>query len=361
MTLEELLRDPIFDLPLSQNYEGKFSVFIESLLNRFLSKVKDLEESIDIPHVNVDLEFIKSTQNIVINGLIESVNEYYKGFPSIAYKKLSNVLSNSEKDLFTILKQKKYEIGSDFYRVRLKSDNFPFGAKEMFHIPFEMRGKVSTQRYSIPGFPSLYLGRTLYICWEELNRPQIHEFQAVRLQNIQKLNFLDLTSPVTEGTLTQEIYRYFMTWPLIACCSVKVKNHSDTFKPEYIIPQLLLQWVRSNHSIDGIRYKSTHVDQDLYKKEGELTNLVLPVKESRTEGHCSILKSSFEMTEVISWQLYQYALGGQIFLHSSDENKIIDDKLPGLELIKGMKYPYSYSTLGRLEQYLGYMKTQPIE
>ncbi|MFW1494652.1 hypothetical protein ACEV9S_24505, partial [Vibrio parahaemolyticus] len=51
-----------------------------------------------------------------------------------------------------------------------------------------------------------------------------------------------------------------MTWPLIAACSIRVKNPSDNFKPEYIIPQLLLQWARDYKSIDGIRYTSTHIE-----------------------------------------------------------------------------------------------------
>src|SRR5690606_36080601 len=106
---------------------------------------------------------------------------------------------------------------------------------------------------------------------------------------------------------------FFMLFPLIACCSVKVKNPEDTFKPEYIIPQLLLQWVRNNDRIDGIKYKSTHLTPELYKQEGELSNLVIPVKSNQAKGYCKHSKSLFEMTEVVSWQLHEYALGGQFF------------------------------------------------
>lgn len=37
-----------------------------------------------------------------------------------------------------------------------------------------------------------------------------------------------------------EVISYLIIWPLMAACSVRVKNTTNTFKPEYIIPQLLL-------------------------------------------------------------------------------------------------------------------------
>ncbi|NVO11999.1 MAG: RES domain-containing protein [Bacteroidales bacterium] len=363
MTFEELLKDSIFDLPLSQKSNKSFDVFISELLNDFLNKVNQLDnQSLQFEDIRIEPESIKSTQSTIVEGLIEVVQEYYNGNPFKAYDKLDHTLKNEVKDLYAIIKQKEYCANENFYRIRLKEDNFPLDAKDLFHIPFEHRGKVSTQRYSIPGFPSLYLGRTLYVCWEELNRPQIDKFQAVRLKNKSNISFLDLTPPLLTNNLhRKEVYRYFMTWPLIACCSVKVKNINDTFKPEYIIPQLLLQWVRDNDRIDGISYKSTHIEPQLYKQEGELSNLVLPVKENREKGHCSKLKSKFEMTEVVSWQLYQYALGGQLFEDTFDGNRVIDAKLPLLELIKGRKYPYGYSILGNLEKYLDGMNTKKIK
>jgi len=56
--------------------------------------------------------------------------------------------------------------------------------------------------------------------------------------------------------------------------------------------------------------------------------------------------------------LHEFALGGQLFL--SGDNSPIDNKLPKLELIRGRKYPYSYSILGKLEGYLDGMNTKEI-
>ena len=230
----------------------------------------------------------------------------------------------------------------------------------MFHIPFELRGKVTTQRYSIPGFPSLYLGKTLYVTWEELNRPRLDNFQAVRLKTTKSIQFLDLTpSDWGEDNLNNKAYKYLMTWPLVAACSIKVKDYSDSFRPEYIIPQLLLQWIRQNKELDGIKYNSTHIETGLLKSTGDLYNLVLPVKENKDEGYCTHLVNTFEVTETISWQLLEYAIGGQAFI--GDGGNAINKKIPTIEIIKGRKYPYSYSALGNMEGYLDGMPTKKIE
>lgn len=61
----------------------------------------------------------------------------------------------------------------------------------MFHIPFELRGKAATQRYSIPGLPSLYLGSSCYICWEELHRPDLNTVNSTRLKKDNNVKYLD--------------------------------------------------------------------------------------------------------------------------------------------------------------------------
>jgi hypothetical protein len=190
-----------------------------------------------------------------------------------------------------------------------------------------------------------------------MRRPAINEFQACRLQTTKPVTILDLTTPAAAATITQEQYRYFMTWPLIACCSVKVKNGEDTFKPEYIMPQLLLQWIRKKQEIDGVRYNSTHIDLNLTKSKGDFSNYVFPVKDNVESGHCTVLKKLFRMTEPLSWQLYEYALGGQLFLHGEHPVK----KVERLELITGRSFPYHYSTLGKLEAYLDGMNLHKLD
>lgn len=361
MTFEELIKDEIFKLPLTEPKNENFQTFIIKKLKIFLEKVDSLENGNIHPEKNISTNFVKNTQKRVIENLIKCIDEYYNGNPFKAYERLDSVLRNDYKDLYAIINQKTYQIDESFFRIRLSDKNYPYQKKEMFHIPFELRNKVSTQRFSIPGFPSLYLGRTIYICWEELNRPSIDKIQAVRYKNTKLIKLLDLTPPSNDCEDINELYRFFMTFPLIMCCSVKVKDTTDTFKPEYIIPQLLLQWIRNNDILDGIQYKSTHITSKVFNENTELTNIVLPVKTSEKSGICKKLVDFFESTEVISWNLYQFALGGQVFIYNDRDKEIVNKKIPNLEIIEGKKYPYFYSTLGKLEYYLEMLGTKLIK
>jgi hypothetical protein len=65
------------------------------------------------------------------------------------------------------------------------------------------------------------------------------------------------------------------------------------------------------------------------------------------------------MTETISWQLLEYAIGGQPFIGAGGAG--INKKIAEIEIIKGRKYPYSYSALGNMELYLDGMPTKKIE
>lgn len=357
MNFETLLKDEIFELPLVQTTKENFKTFIIKKLKLFLKKINELEDGSIHPNKNISTDFVKRIQEKIVENLISCIEEYYNGNPFKSYEKLNNVFRN-EKDLYAIVKQKTYDIDESFFRIRLSEQNYPYKKNEMFHIPFELRNKVSTQRFSIPGFPSLYLGRTVYICWEELNRPSIDKIQAIKYKNVKPLKLLDLTPPNKECEDINELYRFLMTFPLIMCCSVKVKDKSDTFKPEYIIPQLILQWIRNNDILDGIQYKSTHISSKVFNENTELINLVLPVKTSKDKGLCKELLNCFESTEVISWNLYQYAVGGQIFIYNHKDEEIVNKKIPNLEIIEGKKYPYFYSTLGKLEWYLELNQTK---
>lgn len=62
----------------------------------------------------------------------------------------------------------------------------------MFHIPITMRRQVGTERYSIPGYPCLYLGNSIYVCWEEMNRPLMSSCWVSRLKNTEELELEEL-------------------------------------------------------------------------------------------------------------------------------------------------------------------------
>lgn len=362
MTFEKLLNDPLLHTPKSKVYTGNFYNYVDGVLDEFKEKVDDLDDhKTKIEGYRYRPAFVKEVVQILIEGIKSCLQAYLEGRINDAYQALDVTLSNKRKNFYTTLKQTQIETGNNFYRIRKNTENFIYSPKEMFHIPFELRGCVANQRYSINGFPSLYLGSNLYTCWEELKKPDLNNFQVIRFENNEEFTALDLTPPDLSDVFSGENYRYLLTWPIIFACSIRVKNPNDIFKPEYILPQLLLQWVRDHDKIDCIRYFSTNISKHDSKSTGNFSNYVFPVKKTKLKGYCPLLTGVFDRTEILSWQSYQMATGGQTFIYKSSEFASINAKIPNLEIIKNRPYPYSNSVLGRLEYYLDKMDTSPIE
>ena len=68
-----------------------------------------------------------------------------------------------------------------------------------------------------------------------------------------------------------------MSYPLVFACSIVNLNGNSAFKPEYVIPQMLTQWVyRHYDDIKGIKYFSCFDTDDTRVYNG--FNIVMPVK-----------------------------------------------------------------------------------
>jgi hypothetical protein len=88
-------------------------------------------------------------------------------------------------------------------------------------------------------------------------------------------------------------------WPLIAACSITTAPGGGHFFPQYIVPQMLLRWVRSEQKVDGIRYFSTRTPKGGYP----YFNCAFPARNIRHEGRCSYLREKFKMTDPIAWSV----------------------------------------------------------
>lgn len=361
MTIKEFYTDSILILPKTIPLDQTYRTYLSNLLDNYIRKLKDIspdEIKIDGLKKPIKITRIVEIQRNFIKGILDTIDKYYDGQPFKAYELFSEVLNYRIGKYKNLLNINEFSMNQAFYRIRINEENFPFNQNEMFHIPFESRGKVTAQRYSIPGFPSLYLANSIYVAWEELLRPNIDKLQAVKLVSKGIIKYLDLTHTTAVNTKFNNLsYKYLMTWPLIAACSIKVKSPKDSFKPEYIIPQLLLQYVRNQGAIDGIKYCSTHIEGNSVQGISNIYNFVMPVKENNDRGLCSQLTSMFEISATVSQQLLEISAGRKTFLYNKEDNKVLDDKIPLLEIIQGKKYPYSYSAIGHLEYILNSLET----
>jgi hypothetical protein len=319
MNLQEFLSHPDIQLPLCWNETDDFQGFLRQRLGHFGELISELDAGPVADALKARQPAIaKCSENIVC-----SVDQCLEGYLHKAYsefeKGIQEVLDEIENYTMTL---EPRHLGV-LYRVRQTSDP-KLRPEDLFHIPFEERHEVPTHRYSIPGLPCLYLSGSLYTCWEEMGRPPFHELQAAAFwvkdgRSVKLLNFSrplsqllswvkdnDVVEPsnpsMTKKVLERQLVSSLVLWPLMASTSVIVKHRNSPFKIEYLIPQMLLQWVR-NSDFDGICYFSTHVPLDSTEYPLPICNLVFPPKMIELSGRCEHLCGLFKMTEPHGWEL----------------------------------------------------------
>lgn len=237
--------------------------------------------------------------------LIESVKLTYSGQPAKAYESISHVAERIKANTRQIAKNQS------FYRMRRVEDSKEKRTMNhigMFHIPFSLRSIVTTQRYSMPGYPCLYLGETSFACWEELGRPNLDSCMVSRVENHEPFTVWDLRIPdLNDWKDNTQMLNCLRRFPLVIACTFKTHDDKAVFKPEYIIPQLLLELLQGNPHIDGIEYTSIHweqnqkkdsVNQKLGLDKNDYSNIVIPVQDvtSGTE-HCPKLCDLFHISD----------------------------------------------------------------
>lgn len=202
-----------------------------------------------------------------------------------------------------------------FYRAR-KNENSLFSPSEMFHIRFEHRYKVRTQRYSYPGLPCLYLGSSIEVCCDELGCWDDNlNIAQVSKQSSEDIGIFDLYffEEYDFNNLEPEQENQFVClWPLVACCSFTYQNADGmSFRPDYIVPQLLLEYIIDKnaenglHGSDtmayGIRYHSVKkplINFNSSKSTCDYINYVFPVLSNGSTGFCEMLERIFRVEQV---------------------------------------------------------------
>lgn len=293
MNIDKFYKDVCELLPYRKDKNLGFRKRLNKALQNYIQIVSD--NKLDDNVQKSISEICEKLNTIVSNSL--------KGWQSTAYIQLQNLIYgkkglaskiNLANMIITI------EVDSDFYRVRQLPSIYEIEAKELFHIPLSKRGIVKTQRYSIPGYPCLYLGKSIYGCWEEMRRPPMHTCAVSRFQNRAELNFIDFSLP-SKNKL--ELPEYQKLIPLIIACMIPVANDSDTFKPEYIIPQLIFEWFLKNRNlygktIHGIAYTSTHLNDEFFFPHDKFINYAIPVFDiNEKHTYCKELSSIFQLTK----------------------------------------------------------------
>ena len=307
--MEEIKR--ILNPPFASN-EG--DNYYDSLSDRLSSYINYLHISVFDKVLSSD-DYQKFTD--IRKKILYVLQQYLSGHSGEAYKEFENLMDTISFDW----KKMGYSINSDnaFIRIRSTSENLN-KRTDMFHVSFNKRQLISKQRYSIEGFPCLYLAGCAYTSWLELNRPEFNSIWASSFRPTKELDILDMT--LTLDSLEANYSNYGLNhikdllclYFLVIATSYRVKYPLAYFHEEYIISGLLLQWIVLKSPFVGLRYLSTKLEYYDPDKLWCASNIVIPPREhDHIEKYNRFLKESFVLTLPQHWYvLMSYSNAGSV-------------------------------------------------
>ena len=203
-----------------------------------------------------------------------------------------------------------------FYRIRIYDERKPFSLerKELFHVPLSKKELCATERYSMPGYPCLYLATQPELCWYECKKPKVFAISKFDIpQEIENtmclVDFSEKMIPLAHSffcwrynekeekeieKIENYLCKFLIIYPLRAACSLIASYDSHvSFKEEYIIPQLLLQWINSDTDFDGVKYETVSEYNESHCYGG--ANVVFVSKGFDKDGYARNLKNKIKV------------------------------------------------------------------
>lgn len=267
------------------------------------------------------------------------ISEYVAGDIISALRTMKMALVDGSGHL--ALKRDTLFEGTALFRMRSQQRYKLLKRDEMFHIPTDKVQKVQNYRYSLNGFPCLYLGASLYVCWEETRRPDIDKVNYVKMVPTKDIPVVSTLCPETFNDVNDVIQFY-----VFALCTKMADNDKEKFQFQYAFPELLLHLLincmQSGDEAWGIKYVSARYFENdgKFSSEPLFYNYVIPRRgQIDPKDHLSVeLKSTFKVSDV----------------HAYYENRVYENHLPTM-LTRPNEYANTHFML--LEKDLRAIKT----
>ncbi|ASG29188.1 hypothetical protein [Fusobacterium polymorphum] len=279
----------------SQLQEEKFEDILDRYKKIFITKLnviinitKPCSKHNKILNFELILSNIKN-----INDLSSELMSFFEGIKKTYKLWISGETFSAIQNFEELLKENKLLEEDDFsinekifFRGR-NSLNKILNKYEMFHIPYDKRYLVGNQRFSLSGFPLLYLNSSLKGVLSELNIEEKDSYEKYAFSSFhfnKKAKIYSLDNPfriyfekvsnnidkvIKEPSFSSEDLKKILLKLIIASVClfekrVSHKNQEDNginiFYEEYIIPQALTQVLKKN-KYNGILYPSTRIKE----------------------------------------------------------------------------------------------------
>lgn len=243
--------------------------------------------------------------------ILKALKCYYKADIEKCNKIIRNLIKDVGKDSFAVnTLDKSYAFPGglrtelQLFRCRKGNPSNAYQAKDMLHLPQELREKSGNYRFSIPGNPSLYLANSSYGCWIETGFPSENEFNVspVLMDGTQKI--LNLVISIRDfhalnGFEDRRVHCWLKLYMLTIATSYRIKEADRTFKSEYIISQSIMMACK-RLGYDGVAYYSKRVNDEIFALCA--INLALFVD---YEGNYSKIVEHMKMDDAFNFGLYK--------------------------------------------------------
>lgn len=282
------------DILQRERKDKNFLLHLKTLLGVYLESYQNLDDSYFNERAEGKAALMNEIQK-VCDGIEECLDLYSRANLGACIEKMREIINH---DSFCAYRVRK---GSIWYRSRMvEGRKRVLKANEMFHVPFELVRKIGNNRFSISGYPCLYLSKTIWACWEELGEPAMEDFCTSLVKPTREIELLDLRFPNMKYDQTVESVLYSL--PLIIACSVEVEYPADPFKPEYILPQIVMLALVNHERFEGCSFTSTKKIDNFDWPDDLLCNIAIPVKCVNETGLCPKLTDSFLISDPINYK-----------------------------------------------------------
>ena len=266
----------ILNFPLTVPVGISIDTFLDDIFEKYKLLISKDLLSIDNYFTNGKISKIGQVVNEVCTNIMNALNNFKKGKINTAYESISKAIEKG--------KLQKIQLNKNETFFRMRSG---LGYKDMndfYHIPFNKLHLTDSYRFSMSGFPCLYIGYTEDVCKREIRKDGSIIQLKLKDNDNTPLSLIDLTWYEASHNVFDS---FLISWPIIASCYI-VPNYCKTlnkectelfykFKEQYVIPQLVSAYIRENHEInnvDGIRYYTTR-HEDLKPQETDYMNIAL--------------------------------------------------------------------------------------
>lgn len=291
-------------MKLSQLQEEKFEDILKRYSNKFISDLFIiLKNPLCKKHKNIlygqevilnlkKKKNLRSSLKTFFKDLIEIYILWISGEAYHAIEKLNKIFNDSlsNEDI-------KFEIGKKLFFRGRKNINNILNKYDMFHIPYDKRYLVRNQRFSLGGFPLLYLSSSLFGVYLELDIEneyprEEYSFSSFYFNNDAKIYSLDnpfrihydntkifiKETSISENNLEKKLLKLILS---SVCLFEKRFPHKlmekkgiNIFYEEYVLPQALTQVLKLN-KYHGVFYPSTRIKNTLKDDLFDMNNFNL--------------------------------------------------------------------------------------